>query len=485
MSVNVSQFLEKYGLKLISNDVIVSFKCKNEHVNKLSLFSFKSKCLKSEKETDIHSYMCSVCWSEKQEDLIIESILKEISHVKHKVLLVVDNKHIKIECWNCHKESTVSKRDLLQLKTCKHCYREACRTDVEDVKSKLLEHGLELVKYNGTNNIDCRCICGRVYNTCISGINRGRLCASCAKDRREKTNLKKYNVKNPFQAADFQEKRKTTCLEKYGKEHHLQNLDILEKVKLTNLQKLGVKFSFLTQKSLDNQRSIIFKKFGVRFPLQSKLVMNKVKKTNMIKYGCNYPLESKYIREKIVNTWMNKYGVHTPFAVKSIREKIYKTWMEKYGGNPMFDPDVVSKMLKNSFAKKDYVFPSGKIVSVMGYEPRCIDELLKRYDENDIITETKKIPVIKYNKHCKKYGKRYFRKGRYFPDILLPDKLIEVKSVYTYNLDSINNELKMRAAVASGYNIELWIFNRKKLVSITSYTKDNTLKFDYRDYVEE
>ena len=102
-----------------------------------------------------------------------------------------------------------------------------------------------------------------------------------------------------------------------------------------------------------------------------------------------------------------------------------------------------------------YKLPSDEIIRVQGYEPLAIDILLKKYNENDIITPKKDMPIIMYKKKTK---------HRYFPDIYIPKEnlIIEVKSDYTYNKDLIKNILKALATRKLGYNFETWIFNHKK-----------------------
>ncbi len=102
---------------------------------------------------------------------------------------------------------------------------------------------------------------------------------------------------------------------------------------------------------------------------------------------------------------------------------------------------------------KEITLPSGDIRKVQGYEPFAIKELLNSYNENEIITQRKNIPRIKYiHNEKQKY---------YFPDIYLPseNKIIEVKSTWTikYNKDII--KLKEKATKESGYNYEIWCFD--------------------------
>ena len=70
----------------------------------------------------------------------------------------------------------------------------------------------------------------------------------------------------------------------------------------------------------------------------------------------------------------------------------------------------------------------------------------------------------------------FLQPAKYFPDIKLPNKLIEVKSTFTYELEKENNERKFRACVESGNVLEVWIYNRKKeLVMVKCYQKDQPI----------
>jgi hypothetical protein len=127
--------------------------------------------------------------------------------------------------------------------------------------------------------------------------------------------------------------------------------------------------------------------------------------------------------------------------------------------NPMHNPDSVHKLMQTSFSKKSFVFPSGRIDMVMGYEPLCLKTLLNSYHEDDIVTDCRKIPTFKYR--CLNDDGTE-RDALYYPDILLPDKIIEVKSTWTFEKEKINNLRKFQAVANSGYKLECWIYDGKK-----------------------
>ena len=101
----------------------------------------------------------------------------------------------------------------------------------------------------------------------------------------------------------------------------------------------------------------------------------------------------------------------------------------------------INKVLnnKNKFGYKKYTLPSGKIINYQGYENYALDELLILFNENDIQNERFKIPIIKYTFKNKEYN--------YYPDIYIEseNKIIEVKSDWTYKNNIIKNTIKALA----------------------------------------
>jgi hypothetical protein len=100
--------------------------------------------------------------------------------------------------------------------------------------------------------------------------------------------------------------------------------------------------------------------------------------------------------------------------------------------------------------------PSGNNIRIQGYEHIALDELVKKYQELDIITERKKVPIIKYTFKNKQL--------RYYPDIYIvsENKIIEVKSTWTYNINLIKNIHKALAVRKLGYDFEFWIYDQRK-----------------------
>ena len=123
--------------------------------------------------------------------------------------------------------------------------------------------------------------------------------------------------------------------------------------------------------------------------------------------------------------------------------------MIKFGvKNVMHHTKIFERTMKRRFRRKCYVWESGDITkNLQGYEPKALDILEnKGYTKKDIITDVKLMPKIWYYTSDKK-------KHRYFPDIWIPieNKIIEVKSNWTYNQDLEINLLKQSACVEKGY----------------------------------
>lgn len=115
-------------------------------------------------------------------------------------------------------------------------------------------------------------------------------------------------------------------------------------------------------------------------------------------------------------------------------------------------------MQQTAFSFVNYTTPLGVIRKVQGYEPFALDILFKteHRTELDILTNRVDVPRILYKY---KDGSEHY----YFPDIFIKseNKIIEVKSTWTYNKDINLNILKWKATQAEGYTMEFWVFSGK------------------------
>jgi hypothetical protein len=150
-----------------------------------------------------------------------------------------------------------------------------------------------------------------------------------------------------------------------------------------------------------------------------------------------------------------------PYCDKCTEElklkNMQKTCEIRYGvRNPTQNFDILHKAFTNSKKFKDYILPSGKVIKIQGYENIALDELLQKYLESDIHTG-KYTPRIKY------YKQETQSEHMYFPDIFIKsiNKIIEVKSTWTYKKELDVNTLKGNACKNNGYNFEFWIYDNK------------------------
>lgn len=197
-------------------------------------------------------------------------------------------------------------------------------------------------------------------------------------------------------------------------------------------------------------------KFGTEFATQNQEIRKKIKKTCLEKYECENPFQIKEVKNKINQIFLEKFGCENPFQNENIKNKIKQTLLKKYGvEHPSQNSEIQEKTLKNSYRKKHYIFPSGKIILYQGYENFALNKLInEHFDENDIRIGTSMVPEIWYNNNEKKH--------RYFTDIFIPsqNKCIEVKSKYTFNKNKNIVMLKHQACKNAGYLSEIWIYKK-------------------------
>ena len=298
------------------------------------------------------------------------------------------------------------------------------------------------------------------------------------RERVRKTNLERYGVTCTVHAPEIKKKVKQTLMERYGVEHSFQAESVKRKIEETILQKYGVKHA---SQSAEIKKKVVatnLKQRGVPYTMQSKEVREKSVATNIAKYGKKSPMQVAAIREKANATVKARYGVSHIMHCESIKQKaiesskkinhterrakLIATNMERYGVPYSCQaPEVIDKIQRNSKKYKEYRMPSGQIRKVQGYEPYALDELVKLFTEEQIKTDRTDIPFIDYNSDGKQ--------RRYFPDIYIPheNRIIEVKSTWTYSCKTDYIKEKQQACIDAGYNYEIWCYDRAgKKVSI-------------------
>jgi len=165
---------------------------------------------------------------------------------------------------------------------------------------------------------------------------------------------------------------------------------------------------------------------------------------------------SKCGKQKANQTILNKYGVKNISQSDEIKNKKKETTFKNYGvEHPLQNPEVMDKSVRTSYKSKTFTFSSGNKITCQGYEPFALQELiLNNFNESDIITGCKNVPVIWYNDETAK-------KRKHFVDIFIPcqNKCIEVKSTWTIKDKKGNVFEKQTAAKELGYKYEIWVYD--------------------------
>jgi hypothetical protein len=138
--------------------------------------------------------------------------------------------------------------------------------------------------------------------------------------------------------------------------------------------------------------------------------------------------------------------------------KFEATCTDKYGvRNVSQDLEIQERMAKRRRTAKEYALPSGRKITVEGFENLALDRLLHSYEENDLLIGAQdQIPRIWYDIDGKKYS--------YTPDICITSErtLVEVKFLHFYDDQKEKNVLKFNAVLQHGYALKLLFFDKKE-----------------------
>jgi len=297
----------------------------------------------------------------------------------------------------------------------------------------------------------------KIKNTCVEkyGVDNPLRCDTF-KDKSKETNLKRYGVEYGAQCKEVQEKMKNTCFEKYGVNHVSKTDKFKQKIKDTVLERYGVEHYSKTDEYKEKMKHTILERYGVEHYSKTNEFIDKCKTTCSNRYGVDHYSKTDEYKERCRNTCIDHYGVEHISQAQEIQDKIKQTCLKRYGvENSSQAQEIQEKTQKNARKYKEYIMPSGQVRKVQGYEPFALNELVTQFSEEDILTDRKDIPRIQYVANDKK---RY-----YFPDIYIKsmNKIIEVKSTWTYKSRVDNIKEKELATKEAGYNYEIWVFDHK------------------------
>lgn len=256
------------------------------------------------------------------------------------------------------------------------------------------------------------------------------VCSNKDLDSIEKMKLT-WNSKTNDEIEIIQTKRKKTNIEKYGIDIASKLPEVIEKNKESHFSKWGDYAMRNTVVSSKRNKTCEDKWGGIG--MGSSIIFNKIRQTNIEKYGVEYFSKTDEWYTKCVETCLVKFG---------------KEWVSKVDS-------INVKQLSGGYSYYDFEFPSSKVVRVQGYEPKVLANLLIDYDENDIIVGVQNII------DCIGFFHYFYENEthRYYPDIYIKseNKVIEVKSTYTFNKEKEKNLLKRQAVIDKGINFKFII----------------------------
>lgn len=295
------------------------------------------------------------------------------------------------------------------------------------------------------------------YKTCMSE----HCSKKFNKDRTDEVLIRKYGTTNLMEIPGSLEKLKEGNRKKYGTDFYTSTDEFKLKTKETFFRKYGGHPTKL-EETQDKKRITNLEKYGSEHVLDNPEVKEKARVTNNIKYGGNSSMCSEEVKNKSKETNRKNYGVDWYVQSGDFRDKFTKSMVAKYGVEHALQYTTsFEKSLETSYKKKIFIFPSGREEKIQGYEGFALWELLDlNYKEEDIAVGNKEIESytgkIWYSDSEKKTRK-------YYPDIYIKseNKIIEVKSEYTYRSAYSINIRKKKTCLDLGIFFEFWIYDSK------------------------
>jgi hypothetical protein len=344
-------------------------------------------------------------------------------------------------------------------------YIDEKRYTLEEAREVFSTHGCQLVSdvyIDSKAPMSVKFSCGCNGSIALSKFLVGQRCSTnaCMTKKKIATNLSKFDKEWNTQTEQYKASYRATCLTKYGVDHATKAASTLLKIKETNRARFNVPYFFQTDEFKTKTKTRCQDDWGCDYYTQTDHVRNKRIATNMERFGVPVASQNPDVHAKMRNTNNERFGVPYTLMNPDIKAKADAVILERFGvRNVSQNVEIHTKRLVSLFSSKPYTFPSGRTVTVQGYEGFAIDLLLSEgivEDEDEIEVESRKMPTYNYiGIDCAVH--------RYFPDIWIPTKntIIEVKSTYTYQANLEVNLLKAQAVRDAGQIYRLMIMDPK------------------------
>ena len=209
-----------------------------------------------------------------------------------------------------------------------------------------------------------------------------------AREKAEKTCLKKYGVTSNFKDPKSMKRREETWLKKYGVKNPNQNKEVREKTKQTCIEKYGAAcaLNILDKDEVNKKRIEKFGSIEAYWDDQKE----KHKNTNLEKYKVESYFQSEDFQNKRAEAILNKYGSFQAFY-DSQQEKLKKTCSEKFGSTNVFSSDYFKQLMTDQ-KKKDRVEKANatkiknKSFNTSKDEEKLYNILCNKYGAENVIT---------------------------------------------------------------------------------------------------
>ena len=216
-------------------------------------------------------------------------------------------------------------------------------------------------------------------------------------------------------------------------------------------QRTGYRHNSLNPEVQKKMSDTYFKRTGYRHNFSNPTVINSRKKKYKEKTGYDNPFQNPIIKEKIKNTNLKTLGVEYPSQSPLVIKKQQETILNHYGvKNLLLSPEYRKKIFGKYFFENT-IFDSGwEIAFYIWLRDNGID--------------FKYQPNIQFEYTFE--GKSHF----YFPDFLIGDEIIELKSDYLLEKMKKENTLDNAKYYCMLYN-NIKIYNFKDIKFALDYVK--------------